>query len=738
MTEATTAQTEESTDERLQRRAVEVTVAATAVVVWKVAADPYTAVKLTALAVGCLVILGIGAWRVLASGAISIPRSLVGGALCVFGVLGAAAVVTSDVKWASLYGVYGRGTGFLSYVMAGVVFLGVCTAVRPEHAWRVVRVVVAGGGLIALYALLQRVGADPFSWTNGYGDRAAISTLGNMNFVSGYAGVLLPLAAWLALTRRDWERWVALGITVALALTIVATQSQQGVLAGAAGLGVAAVVWLQARTSGELRRRLYAGVALVAVLGGLVVAAGLGGSGPASRLHDAGFEYRRYYWSAAVEMATDHPLSGVGFDRWGAHYREARSEAAASSALADTTDEPHSVPLAMFASGGFPLGLAYLALLAAIAWTFVRGLRRVEGERRLLLGAVGGAWVGYLIQSAVSIDVPAFPAIHLLLAGLIVVLSDALRWRTVELPGLLVTVEQGSGKRATLERVPRLSEGVALGVVLVLGVVALWQVSRPLRADMALEAAQRPGTAAEAAFANLRSAMKLNPWEAEYRSQTARAIGGQQGAEAIAERYFEAALAIDDRRFADALNAARAAKVADDDDKTVRFYRRALVLEPNSSALWVEAADAYVDAGNTDEAATLLHKAAAVQPDNYNITVLLGDIAYEDGDVDQAHDLYDQALSAQPNDFALRVKIGQSLVRRGDEERGFELIAEATKIAPTSGPMWNLVINAYERLERIPEAVAAAESAYEQTVDQNFLLRADQLRQKLVVGAVTP
>jgi O-antigen ligase/cytochrome c-type biogenesis protein CcmH/NrfG len=664
----------ETPDVTWQRRLVELAVAGTALAVWRGAHDAFGMVKLSLLVFLVIGLVAVSVWRVLDGAVMVTPpaRTLVPLGLVL--ALGLVAVATSDMHWQSLYGVYGRASGYVLYLASGLLLLFTVRTVTSASAWRVLRAIVVGGVLVAVYAILQKRGMDPIDWASVYGATATTSTLGNSNFVSGYVGITLPLAAWFAITDRTWMRWVGAGGSLALLGALIATRSAQGFVAAAAGLGLFGLVLVLER-GGERRRQLLGAIAVIVVVGAAAVALGIAGKGPLGGYKDAGYSYRRYYWSAAVEMTADHPLSGVGFDRWGSHYREVRSPEAARSALTDVTDEPHSVPLSMFASGGVPLGLAYLAFVASVGWILVLGLRRTAGADRLILGAVGGGWLAYQVHSAVSIDVPAMPPVHFVLAGLIMVLSGAvvLRERTVS---LLVRTSQVKSRRGNVNvsTYPRLPRSAAVGVAVVAGLVGLWQTSRPLRADVAVQrGGQQVATDPQGGLDSIKTGTHLSPWEPEYFSIVGHLFSRDETAQ-VAAAFFEGALKKDDRRFEDTVNAARSAAAAKDLTTATKRYLRALELEPNALEIKLEAQDVLV-VGAPKAALAAMQQAVELSPSDSKVWALLARAQKANDQPDEATKSYERSFDLLPaDDFHPWVDLIRTLRGRAEYDFARDLV----------------------------------------------------------------
>jgi tetratricopeptide (TPR) repeat protein len=77
----------------------------------------------------------------------------------------------------------------------------------------------------------------------------------------------------------------------------------------------------------------------------------------------------------------------------------------------------------MFSTGGVFLGVAYLALLIYILYCGVKGLRKFQGNQRVVIATFFGAWIAYQAQTIISIDNIGVSIWGWLLGGIVVALS---------------------------------------------------------------------------------------------------------------------------------------------------------------------------------------------------------------------------------------------------------------------------------------------------------------------------
>ncbi len=277
----------------------------------------------------------------------------------------------------------------------------------------------------------------------------------------------------------------------------------------------------------------------------------------------------------------------------------------------DGADSPHSVPLSMFVAGGLPLGLTYLAFVGYTGWALIRGLLAATPDRLLTLAGFGGMWVAYQVQSLVSVDVPAISLLHFLAAALILAAARPPGSRSFSLP--LTPAARG----AFLPRARGNARGLVaagLAVTLLLGLSSAWLAIRPLRADLAAGGAGQAADA-PARLEALDTAVRLAPWEAEYRLMQGRALleVGEQG------RAYDAAVAAAEFRQGSSKLALGVADFAEKrgDAPTAAFWiDEALRRDPNNPLLLEEVAALVLAKGETERADELTQRAASLRVDH--------------------------------------------------------------------------------------------------------------------------
>jgi tetratricopeptide (TPR) repeat protein len=226
-----------------------------------------------------------------------------------------------------------------------------------------------------------------------------------------------------------------------LLITIYLSDARQGLIAFAIGVGVYVIIWLYSIKS-KLRHlalgsSLFVGV--FAILGMLQI-------GPlTSYLYKGSVSVRGYYWRAGIEMFKDQPIFGVGYDRYGAYFKEFREVGyPLSYGFNITSSNAHNLPIQIFSTAGVFTGIAYLAILGFIIWRGIVGIKSNQGNERLLVASVFSAWLAYQAQTIISIDNIGISIWGWVLGGVVVGVSRR---------GIEANVESGKRPKAAASSV---------------------------------------------------------------------------------------------------------------------------------------------------------------------------------------------------------------------------------------------------------------------------------------------
>ena len=318
-----------------------------------------------------------------------------------FTLFGFISAAVTDVSFTAFFGELQRRNGFLTYLSLTIFMFAAAIFVRLDAIKRLNYVAFSTGMVLGIYGLMQISGLDFVQWNNPY--NAVISTVGNPNFAAAVMAMMASIVFGPVLNNsfNIYYRVASLFLTVMLLTTIYLSDARQGLIAFAIGVGVYVIIWLYGIKS-KLRHLVLGSSLLIgvfAILGMLQI-------GPlTSYLYKGSVTVRGYYWRAGVEMLQDQPIFGVGYDRYGAYFKEFREVGyPLAYGFNITSSNAHNLPIQIFSTAGVLTGIAYLAILGFIVWRGIVGIRSKQGNEKLLVASVFSAWLAYQAQSIISID----------------------------------------------------------------------------------------------------------------------------------------------------------------------------------------------------------------------------------------------------------------------------------------------------------------------------------------------
>jgi hypothetical protein len=413
------------------------------VVITGTVTDPVNVTKLFLLggvAIGAFaVLLAFGLGQLWAS-----SKSLVV-ASGLFLIAGINAVLNSEGPLVqNIYGVYGRNTAFLTYILLLFVVLS-ATILRAQSSFTLLIWGLLGAGFINVaYSLWVIAFGDFIPWNNPYGN--ILGTFGNPNFIGAFLGLFA--ASLVAYTFKQGVR-IELRIGAALVFLlsiyeIIDSSAIQGRVVVAAGLAIVGFYLVRSKFENILAQVSYL---LFVAVGGVFALLGALQIGPLTKyIYKTSVSLRGEYWQAGWNMGSDHPLTGVGFDTYGDWYRRARdTQALVLPGPNTTTNAAHNVPFDVFAFGGWPLFIVYLGILALSVIAIIKVTIRVRKYDAVFV-TLTTAWVCYQLQSAISINQIGLAVWGWLFGGALIAYEVATRPGKDEVPSDVVKGKQISGR----------------------------------------------------------------------------------------------------------------------------------------------------------------------------------------------------------------------------------------------------------------------------------------------------
>jgi hypothetical protein len=350
------------------------------------------------------------------------------GAIFIFASINAVLQSKSPIQQ-NIYGTYGRNTGFLTYVFLLLILIS-ATSLREKQSFKLIIYGLIFAGVVnVIYCLNVLTFGDFIPWNNPYGN--ILGTFGNPNFIGAFLGFFTAALIAFALTKGVSLKIRILTCITALVSTfeIIKSHAIQGRVVLAAGLAIVGFFLIRSKFKSNLITYLYSvGVAIagfIALLGALQI-------GPLTKyIYKTSVSLRGEYWKAGLTTAKHHLFTGVGFDTYGDWYRRSRDAQALILPGPETiSNAAHNVPIDVFAFGGLPLLVPYLAFIALVLIAIVRHTlknRQYDG----LFVALTTAWFGYQLQSVISINQIGLAIWGWLLGGTIIAYTTAFKSETL-------------------------------------------------------------------------------------------------------------------------------------------------------------------------------------------------------------------------------------------------------------------------------------------------------------------
>ena len=321
----------------------------------------------------------------------------------VFLVTGFSAIYFSDAPLVqNLYGEYGRNTGFITYLLLILIFIS-ALALRRERSFRLLLWgLFVAGTINVIYCLWVVIFGDFIPWNNPYGN--ILGTFGNPNFIGAFLGFFA--AALVAFAIKNKSNRYAILATMAVFLIavfeIIDSSAIQGRVVVLAGLAIVGFYLIRSMFDSLIPQFAYI---TVVGIGGVFALLGALQKGPlTSYIYKTSVSLRGEYWQAGWNMARENPWTGVGFDTYGDWYRKVRDDQALILPGPDTvTNAAHNVPFDVLASGGWPLFIPYVFIVLLALISIIRVTLRNKSYNPVFV-AMTTAWVGYQLQSIISIN----------------------------------------------------------------------------------------------------------------------------------------------------------------------------------------------------------------------------------------------------------------------------------------------------------------------------------------------
>ena len=369
-----------------------------------------------------------------------------------------------------MFGIDGRNTGLILYFNLLVLLLATSIVSNRGFIKNLINTLILVGLLNLLYGVIQFIGWDPVNWNNSY--NPIIGFFGNPNFQSAFLGIVGASSFALFFKSKATLLYQSMLFSFLLLnlFIIVTSESQQGILVFISGFLISSYIMLL-KSKKFFRISKYYGFSIV--LATAVVVLDIFQKLPwGSVLYKPSVSNRGDLWRAAWRMASDNPVTGVGFDSYEYFYRTYRDEVAIITRGASTTsNSAHNVFLDILSSGGFMLLAVYFGILLLVLLSAIKVLKR-EVEYNVYFVALFAAWIAYQIQSIISINQIGLAVWGWVLSGAIIGYERQTS-RVIEL-------EVVKNIKSSMTIYTKIAAGAAIGIII--GII-------PLNSDTAFRAA---------------------------------------------------------------------------------------------------------------------------------------------------------------------------------------------------------------------------------------------------------
>lgn len=455
--------------------------------------DPVNVTKLVSLGVASFAALGVLSVHSLLSKFREF--TLVWTTLAIFiSAAVSSAIMSNSPLSQNLYGAFGRNNGLIAYIFLAIMLLASLSLRKKESFTRIIKSLIFAGLINVIYCLWVISFGDFVGWNNPYGN--ILGTLGNPNFIGSFLGIFIAAYFGYGLdpSSPKWFKYSVFLIVPITAFEIFNSHAIQGRIVGVTGLGIVGFFYVRSR----FNKILTATYVLSGVIGGTLALLGALQIGPlTSYIYKTSVSLRGQYWLAGWNTGEANPIFGAGMDAFGNWYRRSRDIRAIELPGVNTVvDASHNVPIDMFAFGGWPLFVSYIFLMGLGGWSIIRATLRSK-DFDPILAVLASTWVGYQLQSIISINQIGLAIWGWVLTGAVIAYERSTRKNSTS------PVEQRSNlgvkvKTQELDAKPALfaSAFALIGLLIALPPLTSdtqWRGAQLARTVEALEATMKPG-----------------------------------------------------------------------------------------------------------------------------------------------------------------------------------------------------------------------------------------------------
>jgi hypothetical protein len=380
-----------------------------------------------------------------------------------------SAVSLSELPFTqNFFGSYGRNSGLLTYLALSMFLIGTLTIRLNENLRKVLLGLGIAGCVNLVYCFWVIFFGDFIGWSNPYGN--ILGTLGNPNFIGAFLGIFFSACvAFIFDPKSNLKvKLILAAVSIVAFFEIYKSHAIQGRVVSALGLGVVILFFIRSRF-GNLLTSLYS-ILFLAV--GALAAFGALQIGPLTKyIYKYSVSLRGQYWLAGWNTGLKNPIHGVGMDGFGEWYRRARDiQALTTPGVNTVVNAAHNVFLDIVLIGGFSL---------------IKVAVRSKGYDPVFV-AIATAWLGYQLQSVISINQIGLAIWGWVLTGALIAYERNIRIKNDDSSSFTnksLKIKRKSGTQGSV-----ISPGLVAGIGMVVGAII---ASPPLASDAKWRSAQK-------------------------------------------------------------------------------------------------------------------------------------------------------------------------------------------------------------------------------------------------------
>lgn len=503
-------------------------------------------------------------------------------------------------------GAEGRNNGLIYYLCA--IVLSLILLRLPigtlEYAY-LDKVVKWTSVFFTIYCVMQLMDLDFVSWNNPY--NKIIGTLGNPNFSSSALAIFSVYWMYHFVFKGNkfvWSRLSSLGMSILMLFLSWSTQSLQGLIVFASGMGLIVFIYLRERLSSHLVPFLWLIGGGVSLLLAFISFLGLGPLG--SSLEQYTLKLRSWYAYFGMQAMIESPWTGFGVDNYIAAFRRFRTEEFVSqygSAL--SANNTHSTPIQIGASFGLVVFVIYCLLQILILFKALKILSHRTNEFPSVK-VIALLWILIFSQSLLSIEIIGLGILNWILGAFLL---------SVNLGGRFDSGEIDKKTKSSRNSVKLPAWTGALGIASgVLGAIVFIPVSIEDKAYINLSMVQ-VNTPESKEFA-VKDFYKLSALTLSYPEKVDRILGNviQAGLNSEAESVARNLYGLDENDVYSVNLLANLYRISGDSRAEMRLRERARELDPWNEKLEFSLAQLYAETRDATKLKETVERIKAINP----------------------------------------------------------------------------------------------------------------------------